>query len=121
MAMVIVNGELQGDSDGGSSGSWGSATALTIQGGAITVTDPGVYAIDTEDAAASDDLDTINGGSEGDVIVLKLANDAHNVVLKDGTGNFDLLGLDITLDTTNQRVKLQKDASGNWVEFSSRP
>ena len=119
MAMVIVNGELQGDSD--ATGGWGSASAVTIQGGAISAPNPGVYAVDTEDAAASDHLDTINGGSEGDVIVLKLANDAHNVVLKDGVDNLDLLGLDITLDTTNQRVKLQKDSSGNWVEFSSRP
>lgn len=121
MPLVIINGIVQGEDEG--AGEWGTPTALTIASGVITVTGPGFYEVDTEGAAASDDLDTISGGSEGDEIILKIANDARNVVVKHGTAgsdNIDLIDLDITMDTTNQRVRLQR-GSTNWAELSSRP
>ena len=120
MPLLIVNGSIVSEDVG----AYGPAIPVTIASGVISVSGPGLYEIDTQGGAASDALDTINGGSEGDVIVLKSANDAHNVVVTDGTSgsdNLDLLGLSITLDTANQRVVLQKDAAGNWVEMSSRP
>jgi hypothetical protein len=47
----------------------GVATALTIAAGIINVNASGAYGgsfkIDTEGGAATDDLDTINGGKEG--------------------------------------------------------
>jgi len=121
MPLVLINGAIVSDCD--ELGSWGAPTALTIASGVITVTGPGFYEIDTEGAAASDALDTISGGSEGDVVILKSKADARNVVITDGTAgadNIDLIGASITLDTANQRVKLQR-GSTNWVESSSRP
>jgi len=123
MPLVIINGIVQ---DGAETdiGEWGTPTALTIASGVITITGAGFYEIDTEGAAATDDLDTISGGDEGDQVILKIAANARNVVVKHGTAgsdNIDLIDLDVTMDTTNQRVSLQKDAAGLWVEFASRP
>ena len=119
MPLLIINGSIVSED----LGSWGPPIPLTIASGVISITGPGYYELDTEGAGVTDNLDTINGGSEGDVIILKIANDARNVVLKHGTAgsdNIDLIDLDITMDTTNQRVRLQK-GSTNWVESSSRP
>ena len=54
--------------------------------------------VDTQAGAASDDLDTINGGNIGSFLVLRPENAARTVVLKDGTGNLVLAG-DFTMDT----------------------
>ena len=123
MPLVIINGIVQ---DGAETdiGEWGTPTALTIASGVITITGAGFYEIDTEGAAATDDLDTISGGDEGDVIILKSKANARDIVLKHGTAgadNLDLIDLDITLGVTQERVQLQKNAVGNWIEFSSRP
>lgn len=98
-------------------------TALTIALGVITVgvANPGAwYVVDTEAAAATDDLDTINGGADGDIIVLKAANDARTVVVKHATGNLRLDGLvDFSLDNTLDRITLQYDATAAvWCELS---
>jgi hypothetical protein len=65
---------------------YAAATELTIATGAITVTQS-QHAVDTEADAASDDLDTISGGTAGDVLYLVGANAARVVTLKHGTGN----------------------------------
>jgi len=39
--------------------------------------------VDTEGAAASDNLDTILGGHDGQIIILQAANSAHTVVIRD--------------------------------------
>ena len=58
---------------------------LTISSGEITVT--GVYhTVDTESDDATDDLETINGGADGQILVLRAEDDARNVVIKT-TGN----------------------------------
>jgi len=72
---------------------YGPGTDKTISGGAITVdvaTDGNLFYIDTEGGAASDNLDTINGGVDGQVIALMAKNDAHTVIIRDitvGAGN----------------------------------
>lgn len=93
--------------------SHGTAGALTIATGAITVT-KGYHAIDTEAAAATDDLDTINGGAEGDRVIVRAANAARTVVLKDGTGNLKLEG-DCSLDNSEDTIELIHDGT-NWLE-----
>jgi hypothetical protein len=55
-------------------------TTLTIAAGVVTKTQ-GFHLVDTEGGAASDDLDTINGGGIGDVLVLAAANDAREIRL----------------------------------------
>src|SRR4030042_188506 len=62
------------------------AGALTISSGAVTVTQ-NFHKIDTEGASASDDLDTINGNTDGFFVVLRNTADARNVVIKHDTGN----------------------------------
>ena len=60
----------------------GSATALTIASGVITLTNnSSSYVLDTEGAAATDDLDTINGGQDGQIILITNTNSARKISL----------------------------------------
>lgn len=63
-----------------------ASTELTISSGAITISRR-MHTVDTEGEIASDDLDTINGGNEGQTVILRAANDARTVVIKHNTGN----------------------------------
>lgn len=92
-----------------------AVSELTIATGAITKTQT-LHRIDTEANAASDDLDTINSGSDGDFIVLRAENAARTVVLKDGTGNLDLWSGDVELDDTDKYIILTYDGTLlKWV------
>ena len=93
----------------------GTTTTLVISGGVVTVVRANTI-VDTEGAAASDDLDTINGGTTGALLVLSAENVARTVVCKDGTGNLQLAG-DFSLDHTNDRLLLVSDGT-NWTELS---
>jgi hypothetical protein len=84
----------------------GNGGALTIASGAITVIGSR-HTIDTQAAAATDDLDTINGGTDGMRLTIGCVNAARAVVIKNGTGNIINLGGDITLTNVNQRVELE--------------
>lgn len=85
-----------------------AATELTISTGAITVTQS-FHKVDTEADAASDDLVTINGGVEGFIIYIRAEHADRTVVLKDGTGNLELAGSDITLTNIDRAVPLLYD------------
>jgi hypothetical protein len=91
-----------------------STRTVTIATGAITVLADWHW-VDTEGAAATDDLDTINGGYEGRRIVLYAANNARDVVVKDGTGNLRLAG-DFTLTHADDSIELIFRSSV-WVEI----
>lgn len=95
--------------------SFGAPQTVTIASGAVTAT-RSFLSVDTEAAAASDDLDSIAGGAQGDVLVVRATNDTHTVVLKDGTGNLRLAG-DFSLDSANDRMALMHDGT-NWVELA---
>jgi hypothetical protein len=95
-----------------------TANTATISGGAITYT--GAYmVIDTEGGAATDDLDTINGGSVGDILFLREANNARTVTIKHGAGNiaFHPGGKDVVLFDIQDYIVLQYDGV-TWVQFS---
>lgn len=62
-----------------------AATELTIATGAVAATQ-GAHTIDTEADAASDDLDSIAGGTAEEVIFLRANNAARTVVLKHAIG-----------------------------------
>lgn len=66
-----------------------SATELTISSGAVTATQ-GHHNIDNEANAANDDLDTINGGDSGDILLILPNNDARTVRIRNGMGNIFL-------------------------------
>lgn len=93
----------------------GVATALTITSGIITKS-RSYHKIDTESAAASDDLDTINGGAEGDILVIRATSSSRTVVAKDNTGNLQLAG-DCTLDNAEDTLTLIYDGT-NWLELA---
>lgn len=79
-----------------------AATGLTISSGAITIS-RNVHTIDTEGSAASDDLDTINGGVAGFLLYLRTTSSSRDVVVKHGTGNITCAGgADFTLSGIDQ-------------------
>jgi len=93
---------------------------ITIVSGVATI-DPFTntqYTIDTEAAAATDDLDTITitGAPEGSILILKAASSSRDVVLKDATGNLRLTA-DFTMTSTDDRIMLMYNGT-NWLELS---
>jgi len=106
----------------------GTLTALTILAGVITLNNnSSSYAIDTEGSTSSDDLDTINGGQDGQIIFLRSANNARNVVLKHATGNIfnpqnnNAANRNITLDLNSGNfVFLRYDSNlAYWIVITS--
>lgn len=87
----------------------------TIVSGAIDAPNENFVLVDTEGAAATDDLDTINGGFVGQILTLRAANSARDVVFKDGS-NLRLAG-DFTADNTDDTITLVKSASV-WYEIA---
>jgi hypothetical protein len=88
---------------------------LTISSGAVTAT-TSRHLIDTQGGAATDDLDTINGGSEGDILVISTVNASRDVTAKDSTDNLRLNG-DFLMDSTQDRLVLMKSGTA-WFELS---
>jgi len=89
----------------------GAITTLTIATGAITITQKHHF-VDTQASAASDDLDTINGGVEGQELFLQADQSSRTVVLKHATDNIRTWnGQDISLDETYKTAHLLFDGS----------
>lgn len=78
----------------------------SISSGAITVSPAsgeGHYKVDTEASAAYDDLDTINGGADGDVITLQGVNAGRIVRVRHAAGNIQTPnGQHTALDTVGE-------------------
>jgi len=120
---VFVEGTLEvdgasrfdGDTVINATANLGSDSELTISGGVITAT-KSFHNVDTEGDGASDDLDTINGGTEGDILTIVANNAGRSVVVKNGTGNI-VCGGDHTLDNTGDTFIAIYDGT-NWLELS---
>jgi hypothetical protein len=112
---AVANKKYVDDSITANKGNLGTGSELTISSGAITVTEF-YHKVDTEGDAASDDLDTINGGSTGDSLVLRQVANARDVTVKDGTGNLKL-NSDFVMTNVNRTITLIK-ISSIWVETS---
>lgn len=95
-------------------------TSIAIAAGVISVPRSAgriaIVQIDTEAAAASDDLDTINGGLEGQMIVLMSSANGRPITVKDGTGNLQLSG-DFALSHTHDTILLTKRGTV-WRQIS---
>jgi len=94
-----------------------AAVELTIDAGGAVAKTKAFHSIDTlGGAAAEDDLNTITGGAEGEVLFLRAEDAARTVILKDGAGAdaLDLRGNDIHLTDINQWVVLQHNGT-EWV------
>ena len=94
-----------------------STSALTISSGTITVGDGSHYSVLNEAAAATDNLDTINGSTmRGQLLLLWAGNAGQVPTLRHGIGNLRLLnGRDYALVGTNKPVVLVTNGS-YWVE-----
>lgn len=89
---------------------------LTIASGVITIKKDS-HTVDTEASAASDDLDTINGGIYvKQRITLKAEITGRVVVIKNGTGNIKS-GADISLDNSDDIIVLEFDGT-DWLVVS---
>lgn len=100
---------------GGAGGEWGAAVEKTLSGGVLTVTGPGYYKVLAE-SGTSDALTSISGLSEGDEVILKLADADEIITIKKGEAM--LLSSDFILNTTADRLRLQCDGDDKCVELS---
>lgn len=94
-------------------------TTLTLATDACTPTQ-NAHAVDTEAAAATDNLSTLTIAGNiraGHVLILSAANVAHVVTVKDGVGNISLLGGDCVLGTTKAFLLLQLVGT-TWFEIT---
>lgn len=91
---------------------------LTIAGGAITLPpNENYFAVETEGGAATDDLVTINGGTNGRRLYLRSASSSRDVVVR-STGNIGVVS-DYTMDTNLRTLTLIYDSGLNrWQEVS---
>lgn len=92
-------------------------SAVTISAGSIVVT-KSLHQVDTEAAAATDDLDNITTTSilDGTRLILSAADNTHTVVIKDGIGNLRTAG-DFVIDTVDKTIELILIGS-TWKELS---
>jgi hypothetical protein len=97
-------------------GSGTSSGVVTISSGVILI-NGSFQTVDTEGGGATDDLDTINGGIKGRILVLKQANNARDVTAKDGTGNLRLAG-DFTFGNTDSTLTLISADGVIWLEVA---
>lgn len=82
----------------------------------------GLITIDTEAAAASDDLDGITGGTIGDILIIQALNGARTVVAIHNSGSATgtekmWLGASKTLDNTPDTLVLRRNADG-WCQVA---
>jgi len=90
--------------------------------GVITVTQS-YHVVDTESDASTDNLDIINGGNPGDILVLQTINFARDVTLRDlnsgpTSGNIQLSNATRTLSARSSKIILIRGIDGNWEELS---
>ena len=113
-----INVEARGNLDVTGLFGLGARQSVTIASGAITATSS-IIRIDTQGAASTDNLDTINGSAAGRIIIVHTTSSARDVVLKNGTGNLALIGGDVTLGTSTERLLLLSDGS-NWIQVAPK-
>lgn len=102
-----------------------SGHSIAVASGAISVYDTEFQPkliVSTEGGAGTDDLDTINGGFEGQVIYCQSATGSSDVTFKHLTGNIVLAnGRDFTLytaaDPGGSRIALKKMGT-RWYEIA---
>jgi hypothetical protein len=95
--------------------------ARTIASGAIGVSNwTQVVVIETEGGAATDDLDTITGGVDGQMLVLRTTSNARDVIVKHNVGNIKLVGsADFTITTrVSSMVLVFRAGDDAWSEIS---
>lgn len=102
------------------SGAWiHTRGALTIASGAVSAAGVSYATIDTEALSAADDLDTINGGTSGQILILQSLANTRDVTVKNATGNLYLDGsADFVLTATRDKIMLICSGGTEWHELS---
>ena len=79
------------------------------------------HLIDTQAAAATDDLDTINGGIQDQIVRFRSVDSGRDVVFKHGTGNI-VCAYDRTLSSLSDEIAFRYDATAakwNLISFQT--
>ena len=95
-------------------------TELTISSGTVAATQT-VNRIDTENDDPSDDLDTVTGGTIGDILIFRPASASRTVVVQDGGGanGFRLNGsVNFTMDNVYDILQCIFTPNSEWQEIS---
>ena len=96
---------------------FGTQELLTISGGAVTRTATTSFFRIAAESGIADNLSTINGGSEGDVIIIK--SDTGDTITVNEAGNIRCVGTTRTLDNPADKMTLVYDgAISLWCEIS---
>ena len=97
-----------------------ASSSQTIASDAITVTAgiPGLITLDTEGGASTDNLATINGGSAGQILVLRPTSGTRVITVKDATGNINLPGGDFVLNSAVDTVTLIR-TNTKWIAIAT--
>ena len=93
----------------------GSTPNETIASGAIDYT-AGYIILDTEGAAPTDTLTTINGGVEGDFLLIRTASGARVPTVEDGTGNIQMAGNFVMTSPFDMLLLVHNGST--WAEVS---
>lgn len=101
---LLVNGKLRFPSQN-----------LTIASGQITPTQS--YIIVTGEGGVADDLTSIHGAIQGDVIFVRIIDGGATVTLKDGVGNLAMAG-DFALTSSEDSIMFICKSLGVWNEVS---
>jgi len=105
-----MNSSIASESISISSGSISPTRASTIS----------VLTVDTESAASTDDLNSINnkGFATYDIVIIKGADSGRVTTVKDNAGNIQLTSdLDFDTGNTEDAIWLQLEADGSWYEL----
>ena len=92
---------------------FGSPTTLSIGAGAVTIT-KSFHKIDSPTTGTTN-LVTINGGYQGQILVIMAADDAKTISVRDSGGNLRIAG-NCTLDSLVDSITLLYDNSV-WIEL----
>jgi len=104
------DGTVEGDLEVGGFLSIGSPETVIVSDGAITITGSH-HLVDTEGLASTDELETINGGPVGTLLVLRAVSTNRKTLLKTGVDNI-FTGTDYNLDNTSRAIMLIREANG---------
>jgi len=97
------------------------ATERTIAAGVIAFgTDSIRYGLLNQASDPTDDLDTISGGDDGDIVILQANSDAQVPTVKHAAGNIELANAhDYELSDTKRRLLLEYDGTlSKWCEVA---
>lgn len=90
------------------------AAATTVAVGVLTITQ--AYHKVAGEGVADDDVTSIVGGAEGDIIVLRPDGDVITLI---NGGNLSL-GFDVVLPSDSYHVILQRNSAGDWIVLGGK-